>query len=209
MCSLRSALAGPAARLLSRRVFAPCPRRHFEADRLHGRIRTDIRLCGSLRHRVMMYSDRSRGSEPHYRASSSAMRPIQWRDAASSPAEGSALPRLTYMFGVTTPCTINWSPPLRIVSSASRVSTPRNGRPVDGEGSPKPACAQRRRRHHHDRGLRPDGRRHVCTDDRPGATARSAFPMSDLRALDMVNFGAPETVPARYVAASSTGTTCR
>lgn len=38
-----------------------------------------------------------------------------------------------------------------------------------------------------------------CTDDRFGAVARSGLPwIGSLGALDMVNFGAPETVPAHY-----------
>lgn len=39
----------------------------------------------------------------------------------------------------------------------------------------------------------------ACTEDRFGAVARSGLPwVGSLGALDMVNFGAPETVPARY-----------
>ena len=53
--------------------------------------------------------------------------------------------------------------------------------------------------HHHDRGLRLLIGQSPCTDDRFGAIARSKLPyVGSCGALDMVNFGPPETVPDRY-----------
>ena len=101
------------------------------------------------------------------------------------------------MFGVTTPCvqqiSVCWLPRFDCLG----ISRHRHGRPVHGKAAGG-RLSWRRARHHHDRSLRSLVRGVLaCTDDRFGAVARTRAPyFGSCGALDMVNFGAPETVPA-------------
>ena len=102
------------------------------------------------------------------------------------------------MFGVTTPCVDR----ARGCARGSRLRGPRLPRDRDrrpDDGGPDPRRLHRRRpRHHHDRARRRARRRRAqrrpATGSRPRASAGIPQVVS-AGALDMVNFGAPETVP--------------
>ena len=104
------------------------------------------------------------------------------------------------MFGVTTPCVQQLAAALERRLRMPRVPRHRHRRPVDGEAGrcrPDPP------------GVIDITTTEVCdllfggvfpaTEDRFGAIIRKRIPyVGSVGALDMVNFGAPDTVPERY-----------
>ena len=103
------------------------------------------------------------------------------------------------MFGVTTPCVTRVSELLERRLRLPGVPRHRHRRPGDGEAGRRRAD-HRRAGHHHHRGVRPaDGRRLARGGGRFDAIARTRVPyVGSCGALDMVNFGARDTVPERY-----------
>ncbi len=105
------------------------------------------------------------------------------------------------MFGVTTPCV------QAVVEAARgdelrlpRLPRHRRRRPVDGEAR-RLGPARRRDRRHDDRDRRRDRRRRAVGRADAGSTSSRARPLpyvGSCGALDMVNFGAWDTVPERF-----------
>ena len=191
-----------AGRRLSRRVSGRCPLAS-QSYRLHRRIWAGGRLCRGKRHNDDLFGDRSCRSQPH-----NPRYPVQcrWRHYRDGPARERQAERsgptddrpaigLT-MFGVTTPCVRMLEAALTNKFDCLVFHATGTG----GQSMEKLA----------DSGLLSAvlditttevcdyllGGIFPCTDDRFGAIARSKLPyVGSCGALDMVNFGPPETVP--------------